>query len=584
LSFLALSEGVFDKNVILIAAMTMTSLAAFANQTKTTNDKAHFHFVYFSFIRNHLHSLWQERPLAFVSAIFLGGVLALFVWNEQSRRTGRIYGMPYMHYPKQGRAFPILGQALNFLRYRPWDLLTTWHLAYGPIVCFTLLGKTMFSIADPILLKYVLQSKISHVKKDVHNTYKHFLVILGQGIVTSEDQSWMHQRLKMSQPLRSDILTQIPAQTLKALQNSMKIMDQAVETQQPVPLGESLRHLTLQVISGAFLSLSAEESDSTFAQIYMPIVDESNQRVWHPYRAWLIGLPFWWEYQRNVRKLNTYVSHLIRQRWTVRRQEEKEGSGERENDVLDRVLQVYEKECDSIPLSLPENMVKQFRDEMKTFMLAGHETSAAMMTWAFYELMGDRDRLVEPLLKEACTVFDVRRDWAKSTAQDLPDAEELAKLTFSEATLRESLRKYSVVPIVARRTVKDLYMDNYYVPKGSSILINIQGVHWNPEFWPEPMKFDPERFLDAQLVAQRDPYTFLPFIAGPRNCLGQHLALLESKMVLSLLTQRYEFELVGQTAESMDWSGDRDPRHRFMVPAIPKEELMVKVKFRRNNL
>lgn len=531
---------------------------------------------------NQFRLLWNERPVAVLSGLLIGSIMAMWLWNEQSQRTGKIYGMPYMHHPKEGRAVPILGQAFNFLRYRPWDLLTNWHLEYGPIVCFTLLGKTMFSIADPTLIKYVLQSKISHVKKDVHNTYKHFLVILGQGIVTSEDQSWMHQRLKMSQPLRTDILTMIPSQTLKALQNLMAVMDRAAETQTPIPLGEALRHLTLQVISGAFLSLSAEESDSTFAQIYMPIVDESNQRVWHPYRAWLFFLPFWWTYEANVRKLNTYVSQLIRKRWTLRRQEDK-GVSEREKDILDRVLHVYEKECNPIPEALPENMVKQFRDEMKTFMLAGHETSAAMMTWAFYELMGDPDRLLEPLLKESCTVFDSKMDWAQASAQDLPNADSLAQLTFSEATLRESLRKYSVVPIVARRTVKDLYMDNYFVPKGSSILINIQGVHWNPEFWPEPMKFDPHRFLDGQ-VEKRDPYTFLPFIAGPRNCLGQHLALLESKMVVSLLVQRYELELVGQTAESRDWSGDRDPRHRFMVPAIPKEELMVKVKLRNNAL
>lgn len=568
-----------------IAAMTVTFLSSLVdalNQTQAAKDKD-AHSAYYDYIRSQLQLVWKERPLAVVSAVLLGWIWALYLWQEQSRRAGSIYGMPYMHHPKQGRAYPILGQALNFLRYRPWDLLTNWHLEYGPIVCFTLLGKTMFSIADPTLLKYVLQSKISHVKKDVHNTYHHFLVILGQGIVTSEDQSWMHQRLKMSQPLRTDILTQIPSQTLKALQNLMVIMDQAVHTQQPVPLGESLRHLTLQVISGAFLSLSAKESDSTFAKIYMPIVDESNQRVWHPYRAWLFCLPFWWEYQGNVRRLNTYVSQLIRKRWALRRQEEKgEITQQREKDVLDRVLHVYEKECDPIPENLPETMVKQFRDEMKTFMLAGHETSAAMMTWAFYELMGDPDRLVKPLLKEACTVFDSRTDWAQSNAHELPNADKLAQLTFSEATLRESLRKYSVVPIVARRTVKDLYMDHYLIPKGSSILINIQGVHWNPEFWPEPMKFDPGRFLDTQVVEKRDPFTFLPFIAGPRNCLGQHLALLESKMVLSLLVQRYEFELVGQTAESTDWSGDRDPRHRFMVPAIPKKELMVKVKFRRN--
>jgi cytochrome P450 len=117
--------------------------------------------------------------------------------------------------------------------------------------------------------------------------------------------------------------------------------------------------------------------------------------------------------------------------------------------------------------------------------------------------------------------------------------------------------------------------DKYLIPKGSSFLINIQAVHLDPEIWPEPMRFDPSRFIDKPI----EPYTFLPFIAGPRNCLGQHLALLESKMVVALLTQRYNFELPkGYVVEVQDWSNDdKDPRHRFMVPVIPKEELMVMV-------
>jgi cytochrome P450 len=133
-----------------------------------------------------------------------------------------------------------------------------------------------------------------------------------------------------------------------------------------------------------------------------------------------------------------------------------------------------------------------------------------------------------------------------------------------------------VVPVVARRTIQDLHMDGgYFIPKGSSLLINIQAVHLDPEIWPEPMQFDPSRFLPGSKI---EPFTFLPFIAGPRNCLGQHLALLESKMVVGLLAQRYHFSLPnGKSVEFEDWSGDKDPRHRYMVPVIPKEELVVHV-------
>jgi len=98
------------------------------------------------------------------------------------------------------------------------------------------------------------------------------------------------------------------------------------------------------------------------------------------------------------------------------------------------------------------------------------------------------------------------------------------------------------------------------------------------------MKFDPDRFLGRRHVIE--PYTFLPFIAGPRNCLGQHLALLESKMVIGMLTHRYDFALPpGKDVQVKNWDSDppkSDPRHRYMVPVIPQEELMVHVSRKRN--
>jgi cytochrome P450 len=138
--------------------------------------------------------------------------------------------------------------------------------------------------------------------------------------------------------------------------------------------------------------------------------------------------------------------------------------------------------------------------------------------------------------------------------------------------------------MVARRTIQDLHLVDeqgrkYVIPKRSSVLVNIQAVHHNPELWPQPLRFNPYRFLQANPI---EPYTFIPFIAGPRNCLGQYLALLESKMVISLLVQRYRFSLpnnarkpVTETSSNWETYGSDDPRHRYMVPIVPQDELLV---------
>lgn len=372
----------------------------------------------------------QVLSLTVIGALVLWNVI---YWWRRATMAKR-YGMPVMNNPPQGMSLPFLGQAINFLRFRPWDLMANWHKMYGPIVCFPLLGATMFSIGSPALMKIVLQSKIAAVKKDVRNVMKPFLVILGTGIVTSEDESWMKQRLKMSHPLRRDVLEIIPHQTLLAVQRLMAVMDKACETGEPIPVGSSLRHLTLQVISGTFLSLSAEESDSTFAEMYLPIVEESNLRVWYPYRSYLFMTPAFWKQIFYTRRLNNYVSKLIRQRWQLRRKEAEVGSMDREEDILDLVLKVCEKDFPDANV-LPESVVMQLRDEMKTFMLAGHETSAAMMTWAIYELVGNV-ALMNRVAEEGRRVFGTMPDLVSASCSDLPSAETLATLELSEATLK----------------------------------------------------------------------------------------------------------------------------------------------------
>jgi cytochrome P450 len=127
--------------------------------------------------------------------------------------------------------------------------------------------------------------------------------------------------------------------------------------------------------------------------------------------------------------------------------------------------------------------------------------------------------------------------------------------------------------MVTRQVVEPIDFGPHPVPAGTTLLIAINGVHHDASIWPEPMTFDPSRFTDSRPA----PYTFLPFIEGPRNCLGQHLALLESKMVVALLCQRYKFAMDEPILTDLN-GGSTDPRHRYMVPIIPKKEIYVTCK------
>ncbi len=308
----------------------------------------------------------------------------------------------------------------------------------------------MVSIEHPEYLKDILQRKIQNVKKDVEFAYKPFLPILGKGIVTSEGTAWMNQRRKISSALKVDILEGIPKATLHAVQRLMVKLDACSNdkntTTQTLDIAEELRHLTLQVISETFMSLPAEESDTTFATMYLPIVEEGNKRVWRPERSYMVWMPSFWKYIFGVRRLNRYVSNLIETRWKMRKEEEKEETSStttwkhRETDILDKVLEHFEKEHPGKKLSSSD--ICQLRDEFKTFMLAGHETSAAMMTWAFYELMKDDD-LTKKVEQEARSVFGMK-DWSELSYEALPSREELSNLKLSEACLRVSFQVSSI--------------------------------------------------------------------------------------------------------------------------------------------
>jgi cytochrome P450 len=443
----------------------------------------------------------------------------------------------------------------------PWKKFNQWAKEYGPVFTFQLFGSNAFVVSDPDILKVILQTKITIFQKDLEWVYKPFLVILGNGLVTAHGESWRRQRTLLSQALRIEILEFIPSMALRAVHRLSLKLDKICVGGAQIEMAEEFRHLTLQVIAEAILSLSADESDSTFAHMYLPIVEEGNLRTWHPERMFL-PLPSYFKHNADVRRLNDYVTSLISQRWEAKKQERVGSTPTRlQQDILDKVL-------DAIPESeWGPSTISQVRDEVKTFILAGHETSASMLTWTLYELACN-PLILEKLRAAAVTAFGSYNGGSIRSITSLPRHTELStKLEYADCCLRESLRKYSVVPTVVRVASQDVEIQGHVIPQGTSVMINIMAAHHNERYWPNPDTYDPDRFSKGEGSLQ--PYTFLPFVDGPRNCLGQFLSLLETKIVLSLLVHHYDFELVNREEAAQT--------HPYMVPIIPKHGHFMKV-------
>lgn len=486
--------------------------------------------------------------LAVVSSI--GIVFVIFKVSREILRRRRISNIPSV-----SGGLPFFGHVMDMIKGSPWDMMSKWTSLYGGIYKFHLFGSDAICISDPELLKVILQTKLSIFKKDLAWTYKPFLVLLGNGLVTADGSSWRKQRTLLSSHLRIEILELIPDMAFRAFQRFSAKLKDSVDRKSEVEMSEEFRHVTLQVIAEAVFSLPPTESDKTFAKMYLPIVEESNLRTWHPERMYL-PIPAWFKFKRDVKTLNDFITKLIVERWSLRQHDEE--TFKTSGTTTSRKLDVLDKSLSAVtPEEWTPETINQIRDEMKTFILAGHETSASMLTWTLYELCLN-ETFLKTVRDEMQLVFKGRIDPTTGEVTSLPSRSELQEgLHFTECCLRESLRKYSIVPTVVRVASEDVDVGDYTLPLGTTVMINMQGVHHNPAHWPEPLTYNPARFFTPP-----QPFTFLPFIDGPRMCLGQYLSLLESKIILALLVHSFTFKLTHPEEAGL--------RHAFMVPIIPK--------------
>jgi cytochrome P450 len=249
--------------------------------------------------------------------------------------------------------------------------------------------------------------------------------------------------------------------------------------------------------------------------------------------------PLWVRYVRAKRDFSNWVNQYLAERHTQNRIAD---------DVLGRMLAAHYEDGNSMRA---EDIVH----ELITIVLAGSETTATALSWALYDL-GSNPSALEKLRAEL------------NSLGPNPDPEAMAKAPYLTAVCNETLRLHTLLPEVARTLVAPLEVAGYQFAAGEWAGVSIMAIHHDPEIYPEPERFIPERFIGRTY----SPFEFLPFGGGHRRCLGSGLSDFEMRIALAEIVMHWEFEPAGV---------EQEIRHDIAMG--PKHGVRLKIKARRNN-
>ncbi|KAI2473977.1 hypothetical protein C4B38_000071 [Diabrotica virgifera virgifera] len=406
-----------------------------------------------------------------------------------------------------------------------------WSRKYSPLYSVVVLDIPVVVVTGPDEFEKIASGSKHITKGMIYGLVEPWL---GKGLLTNSGSLWQQRR---------KILT--PAFHFSILQEFVKVFNKETARLVETIKQENKKSATniIPLISQTALNTIAETSFGTTLDLtkkddknYVSAIHEMGKiLIYRMVRPWFYSLFVFYilssvgaKLKQVLSTLHSFTERIILERSKDFKPFEVNTDGETKRKklaFLDLLLNA----------KLSKGIIDDqgIKDEVNTFMFEGHDTTATGISWILRQL-ATHSEYQDQIYEEIITVL--------GDAQKQPDLNDLNELKVMERFIKETLRLFPPVPYIARTLDEDIELNGYLIPKEASIDIWIYDIHRNPKHWPEPEKFDPDRFLPENCV-NRHPFAYVPFSAGPRNCIGQRFAMYEMKAIICGIMQNFSVKL-----------------------------------------
>jgi cytochrome P450 len=401
-----------------------------------------------------------------------------------------------------------VGQVYSFRR-DPLGFLTRLAREYGDVARFKAGPQRVYLLNHPEHVRDVLVTHHNRFHKG--RALQRAKRLLGEGLLTSEGDFWRRQR-RLAQPAfhrqrvnsYGDVMVEY-AEKVGARWRDGETLD----------ISEEMMRLTLAVVGKTLFDADVgQDADEVggaltevmnlFGYLMLPFSEVLEKLPLPPRRRFL----------RARARLDAVIYRII---------EEHRCSGSDRGDLLSMLLLAVDEEGDRTGMTN-----EQLRDEVMTIFLAGHETTANALTWAWY-LLAQNPEAEARMHEELDAVLERGR---------LPTAVDAAALRYTEMVVAETMRLYPPAWATGRLAIEDHEVGGYAIPRGSLVLVSQYVMHRDPRFFPDPERFSPERWT-PEAKATRPQFSYFPFGGGPRRCIGEGFAWMEATLILATLARRW---------------------------------------------